>query len=418
MTKRKTLQFPELLIGKTKQMLRAALVEKQLAWEQWKRTPEGRTPPPSPEMWQVSKQSGELLAAARRIACVERCLEFEILWMNSAWAMFEALRPADAHSGESYIPQDHFWIEFETPKQTPAGEMAAFLIINRDDTDLLVETGPYSYPDRQWSERKIADLKRQYRQKALSSRDAYLHWYEIAVVNAEGRITWSVAFTADLEENITIWHFSRGYACPTGECEVLERELRDEMPSEGLPACPTCQHTVEYFQTWLVIAYQMLRGDFQETEETEEDETIVVTEEIEERDPTRPSRLLTRRLTHRMYVMRFDASMQRMPSASRGKRGAWMAGRPVVESDYEADENAVIFVRMEYREHERTFRNARYKAAKDTTRSFPAKIRPQQMTVREYKRRREAGEVSRDGIFHAKWNRPKRYMRVSASAYE
>ena len=95
-----------------------------------------------------------------------------------------------------------------------------------------------------------------------------------------------------------------------------------------------------------------------------------------------------------------------------------MAGRPVVESGYEADENAVIFVQMEYREHERTFRNARYKAARDTSRSFPANIRPQQMTVREYKARREAGDVSPDGIFHAKQRPPKRYIRVSSSAYE
>jgi hypothetical protein len=417
MTKKKTPQLPELLIGKTKQMLRAALVEKLLAWEQWKRTPEGRTSPASRNDYQVSKQSGEVTAAARRLACVERCLEFEILWMNSAWAMFEALRPKDAGSGESMVPQNHFWFEFETPRQTPVGEMAAFLIINRDDTDLLVEIGPYIRSDWQWSERKKADLKRQYREEALSSPETNLHWYEIGVVNSEGAITWSVAFTADVEENTIIWHFSRGYACPTGECEVLERELRDEMPSEGVPACPTCQHTVEYFQTWLSIAYQMMRGDFQETEEAEEDETVFVTEEIEERDPSRPSRTLTRRLTHRMSVMRFDASMKRKPSDHHGKRGAWMAGRSVVESDYEADENAVIFVKMEYREHERTFRHERYKAAQGTTRSFPANIRPQQMTVREYKARRETGEVSSDGIFHAKQKRPKRYMRVSASAY-
>ena len=200
--------------------------------------------------------------------------------------------------------------------------MAAFLIICRDDLDLLVETGLYYRPDWQWSERKLAELKRHYREKARSSPEASLHWFEIAVVNAEGELTWSVALTADVEENTIIWHFARGYTCPTGECEALEQELRDEMPSGGIPACHTCQHTVEFFQTWMNTAYYMLRGDFQQTEEAEEDETILVTEEIEERDPSRPSRTLTRRLPHRMRVVRFDACMKRMPSESRGKRGA------------------------------------------------------------------------------------------------
>jgi len=418
MKKKKAPQFPELLIAKTKQRLRAALVEKRLAWEHWKRTPEGRTPPTTLDEYQVSRQTGELVAAARRLACLEMCLQFEILWMNSAWAMYEALRSPDSRSEESLVPQDHFWIEFETPRQTPVGEMAAFLIINRDDTDLLVEIDSYLRPHQQQSERKKAELQRQYREEALASPEASLHWFEIAVVNAEGELSWSVAFTADVEQNIIVWHFARGFDCPTGECKALEQELRDETPSGEIPACPACLHTVEYFQTWMHIAYNMLQGDFQETDEDGQDETIVVNEEIEERDPSRPSRSLTRRLPHRMRVVRFDACMKRKPAQDRGKRGAWMAGRPVVEGEYEADENAVIFVQMQYREHERTFRHERYKAAKDTTRSFPANIRPQQMTVRDYKARREAGEVSPDGVFHAKQKRPKRSMRVSASAYD
>ena len=92
--------------------------------------------------------------AARRSSLTAACPTFRPAAYCCGAAFFLALRPEDARSGESMVPQDHFWFEFETPRQTPAGEMAAFLIINRDDTDLLVETGPYMRSDWQWSREK------------------------------------------------------------------------------------------------------------------------------------------------------------------------------------------------------------------------------------------------------------------------
>jgi hypothetical protein len=57
-------------------------------------------------------------------------------------------------------------------------------------------------------------------------------------------------------------------------------------------------------------------------------------------------------------------------------------------------------------------------AARDTSRHFPSKVHQQRLTVREYKARLEAGEISDDGIFRAKQARRPRHLRVEASKYE
>jgi hypothetical protein len=99
---------PELLIQKTRHALHLALIEKQLAKQVWEMTSPKEGLPTSPDHWHMSRQSGELLTAARRFACLEHCLNNEILWMNSAWAMYQALLPEDPQDVEVLFPQDHF----------------------------------------------------------------------------------------------------------------------------------------------------------------------------------------------------------------------------------------------------------------------------------------------------------------------
>jgi len=68
--------------------------------------------------WVIGKQSSELLLASRRFACVEYCLKNEILWMNSAWAMYQALIPENSQDIELVFPQDTFPCEAEKASPT------------------------------------------------------------------------------------------------------------------------------------------------------------------------------------------------------------------------------------------------------------------------------------------------------------
>jgi hypothetical protein len=306
---------------------------------------------------------------------------------------------------------------------TPVGEMAALFLIDRDDLDLLVEVGPYYNPNRPQSRVEKQAYKRLLQSSELERQAQGIpeeHWLELNVVNSSGIMSWSIALVYDESENTICWHFSHGYACPTGECQALARELQQETISEVLPACSHCQHAVDFFQVWFGIAYHMIQGDFQETASLDvERETLVVTEESGTPFPARSPKHQVAKRQHRMHVIRFDASVKRDTAETRSKRGAWMIGRPEASVDDLVDDTAIIYVKMQFSEHERTFTHERYKAARYTTRSFEANIRPQPMTVREYKARIAAAEVSPDGIFQAKQKKPsRRILQIRASKYE
>lgn len=412
---------PELLIAKTRRALMAAFLEKQRARAVWKLSERGKLPLLPSLAGSLDDANMELMVAAKRLACLQYCLDVELLWMNSAWAMYEALRPPDTHEVIPWFPEGHYWIEYETPRQTPAGEMAALLLIDRTEialeafSALLFEEATRPGSAGQLSPaRAVAKAKeiRKHREEYPLSAGSNL--VEVSVVDTNGAIPWSVYLKLFAEQGSIGWAHNWGYRCPTGECDLLEQELGEEAPN-----CATCQATFEYFLEWLGIAHSMLRGDFRETEqEGASPESIVVTERGEAAEGVRDSKARTRQREHRMYVIRFDASMKRIPPESRGKRGAWMSGRPVVQNAYEADRNAIIFVQMQFKAHDRTFRHERYRAARDTSRHFPSKVHQQRLTVREYKARLEAGEVSDDGIFRAKQARSPRRLRVEARKYE
>lgn len=96
-----------------------------------------------------------------------------------------------------------------------------------------------------------------------------------------------------------------------------------------------------------------------------------------------------------------------------------MTGRAEASVDDLADDTAILYVKMKFSEHERTFIHERYTAARSTTRSFETNIRPQPMTVREYRAHIAAGEVSPEGIFQAKQKKPgRRILQIRASTYE
>ena len=420
-TQQKTNRKPELLITKTRRVLQAAFLERLRAWTVWKLGQRGKIPLSPDLAVSLADADMELMAATKKLACVESCLDVELLWMNSAWVMYEAVRPSDSHAVIPWFPKGNYWIEYETPKQTPAGEMAALLLIDRSEnslqaiSELLIEQATYRDPSGPLSsasiEAKVRDVKR-HRQEHPPTAGSDL--YEVSVVDTNGVIVWSVLLKLFAEQGRIGWTFDWGHHCPTGECDLLDQKL-----GEDAPGCNLCQYTFEYFQELLGITHSMLRGDFQETEqEAAEPESIVVTERLETENGEQTSKERVKHREHRMYVIRFDAAMKRLPSEARDKRGTWMSERPVVEDSWEADENAVIFVRMQFKAHDRTFRHERYTVARDTSRHFPSSVRPQQMTVREYRNRFQMGEVSDEGVFQSKQVLRTKHLRVEASTYE
>jgi hypothetical protein len=136
-----------------------------------------------------------------------------------------------------------------------------------------------------------------------------------------------------------VWTLPQEYVCPGQQCRVEE-----EGKAKVYHLCEPCQERFMHFTSWLSIALRMIAGDFQEQVELQEPEEVVAPGVKRVKDE-QTGEVKTISAVRRYRVIRYlDTCVRKGSHLPQTRRGSWMSGRPLAESEYEVNPNAIIYV--------------------------------------------------------------------------
>lgn len=280
-------------------------------------------------IYQSSAQIAQRQQAAQEEIEIERSHKY--LWTLSAWTMTETLR----HTTDSFpfqLPADSLYIELERPSQLSEQRIAAFSFLRREE--------------QRWV---------------------------LSVIGDTGNILWRVWYETGE------WKVPYGYVCPQQQCH---REERDGITTYEL--CTTCQEHLHHYTSWIAVALRMIAGDFQEEVELKNPEYIVeaMTKKVYDHETKQAKDVETH---YRYRVIRYLDACLAKDKKPQTKRGSWMIGKPIAENEYEVNPDAIIYVRIQPREHNRTFRHPRFTHARGKTQHIEPHFRLQPMTIATFR---------------------------------
>ena len=195
------------------------------------------------------------------------------------------------------------------------------------------------------------------------------------------------------------WTVSKEHTCPEQRCQVEDAET-----GRVFHLCEVCQERATHYTSWLAIALRMLAGDFREQVEVRKPEELLETSTRTVRDKTTGEER-EKRVLYRFKVIRYYDACVRRDGQPQTKRGSWMANRPLAESEYEVNPAAIIYVLIQPRKHQRTYRHRRYTHMQGKTQQIDPNLRAQPMTMATFRQLHQFQQVQR-------------ITRVSASSYE
>jgi len=255
---------------------------------------------------------------------------YKYLWMHSAWMMAEALRH-NTDKAPLRTPSTSVYIELEQPRLLHTLQVAAFSFLQEND-----------------------------------------HW-TFSAVDDEGQTVWFTFY----ENNM--WTLSYNYHCPEQKCSLEDRNgVRTHI------LCGMCQQRITHFTSWLAVALRMIAGDFQEYVEIQEPDVVLETSTKVEQDENTGQTKEVSTLRRYHIIHYYDACM-RKSSTPQTKRGSWMSEKPLAESEYEINPNAIIYVQIQPKDHDRTYRHERYTQARGKTRHIEPRPRLQPMTIATFR---------------------------------
>ena len=273
---------------------------------------------------------------------IEQAQKF--LWMHSAQTMAEALLPGVGDDALLRLPQNPVYIEFEQPRPFAGIQVAAcsFLCLSADERTKR----------SRWRYTLIAD-------NGAAARTLF---YAFDGRKQQGR-----------------WSLPGDDVCPENRCR------RDE-PSAGqlFTLCPACQAWIDHVTAWITVALRMLAGDFQERVELRQPEEVLETSKQLVRDE-QTGETKEKTILHRFRVIRYYDACVRRENSPQTRRGSWMSDRPLAESEYDVNPHAIIFVQIEPRDYERTYRHERYVHMRGKSQYIDPKARLQPMTIATFR---------------------------------
>jgi hypothetical protein len=159
-----------------------------------------------------------------------------------------------------------------------------------------------------------------------------------------------------------LWTLNIGQLCPAKQCEMTGKD------SDGWPGwyiCPECRPAFDHWTAWLPIALMAINGDFAETEEHQERQTLTTHEKRKIRRPGGAGGYTEKTLTHHWQIVTFDLSVKPQPQpAESGAHDEPL--HPTWLEKAIADET-VVYVAKHIQETQRTFRHERYKNMRGKT---------------------------------------------------
>lgn len=297
----------------------------------------------------------------RKQEAVEQANKY--LWMQSAWTMTEALRSAISEDAPLHLPPNHLYIELEQPHQVHGQQFAACSLLH-----------------------------------ASGNAHEFQHWH-YSIIDAAGNTIWSMFYEVDPRKHRGNWTVSKEHTCPEQRCQVENAET-----GRVFHLCEVCQERATHYTSWLAIALRMLAGDFREQVEVRKPEELLETSTRTVRDKITGEER-EKHVLYRFKVIRYFDACVRRDGQPQTKRGSWMANRPLAESEYEVNPAAIIYVMIQPRKYQRTYRHHRYIHMKGKTQQIDPDVRAQPMTMATFRQLYQFQQVQR-------------ITRVSASDYE
>ena len=252
------------------------------------------------------------------------------LWMHSAWMMAEALR-YNTDEASLRIPNTSIYIELEQPRTLHMLQIAAFSFLQEND------------------------------------------YWSFSAIDNDGQAIWSTFYEDD------IWTLPYNYHCPEQKCT-----LEDLNGVRTHVLCDMCQQRITHFTSWLAVALRMIAGDFQEYVEMQEPDVTLEPSTKTEQDENTGQKKEVSTLRHYRIIRYYDACIHKS-NTPQTKRGSWMSKKPLAESEYEINPNAIIYVQIQPKDHDRTYRHERYTQARGKTRHIEPRPRLQPMTIATFR---------------------------------
>jgi hypothetical protein len=136
----------------------------------------------------------------------------------------------------------------------------------------------------------------------------------------------------------------------------------------------------------------MLAGDFREQVELREPEFILETstdemQEDEENQQRKP-------LLYRYRVIRYFDACQYTGKSPQTKRGSWMTGKPLAESEYDVNQDAILYVVISPKEHDRNYKHERFVRMRGKTQLISPKPRLQPMTIAKFRQLKQRQPIT------------------------
>ncbi len=232
-------------------------------------------------------------------------------WTPSATSMIAYLLESGINSGIITLPSKSMWIEIEEPITAVQSVLLDYFATNSNFPPDITEA---------WA----------------------LHLF-----NGIGEEFWN-AHIFHTREDSYYFGASAFHICRTGEC-------RPKIDGEITP-CESCLHLMEYWIPWIGMAHLILKGTFQEQEETAEIEEVIekTTRKVPRSD--KPHKFTEQAIEHRYRVIRFDACMRkaRKQREPQEPRGSW------VEATLAINPDAIVYVSRHIGKTERTFYHERF----------------------------------------------------------
>lgn len=281
--------------------------------------------------------------ATRQSSSIETAINHahKYLWTQSAWAMTKTLQNF-TDGLPIQIPENHIYIELEKPHQQDQHTIAAFSFLQQQK----------------------------------------IYWL-LSIIDSNGLTTWK-AFYENKE-----WKLPNDYVCVHNKCQ---QEEHNGVTTYLL--CHPCQDAIHYYTTWFTTALRMIKGDFQEQVELKKPEYIIESYD-DKRYDHKTKKTKSTKIQHRYHIIRyFDASMVK-ENIPQKKHKSWMEGRPIARDEYEINPEAIIYVRIVSKEHDRTYKHPRYTNLRGKTQHINSVTRLQPMTIAAFKQLPHVQRITR-----------------------
>jgi hypothetical protein len=144
----------------------------------------------------------------------------------------------------------------------------------------------------------------------------------------------------------------------------------------------------------MAIALRMIAGDFQEQVELREPEYILETGTETVRDEN-TGQIAEKHILHRFRVIRYLDACCYTGQAPQTRRGSWMTGKPLAESEYDVNPHAIIYVQLQPRKHHRTYHHDRFTHMKGKTQHIEPGVRLQPMTIATFRQLKHIQRITR-----------------------